>query len=134
MKTIPFTDLDEESRELLKEAAARLSRSMNKVTNPSTSVVVKGEKGYYFGNNIFLSNCTLACAEASALASAVSAADVRISQLFLVISRTNAVPKIVSPCGNCRQWLHDFSRLNDNKSIEVYCATNGLNDVIVTDS
>ena len=134
MKTIQFTDLSTENKNLLEEAVGRLSHSLNKVTNPSTSVVAKGNNGYYFGNNIFLSNNTLICAEASALANAAAAGDHKISKLFLVISRTNATPKIVSPCGNCRQWLHDFSRLNDDRAIEVFCATNELDQVIVTGS
>jgi cytidine deaminase len=134
MKTILFDQLDLEDQTLLQKACERLTYSLNKVTNPSTSVVVKAGNDNYFGNNIFLSNNTLICAEANALASAAAAGDIKISKLFLVIARTNAEPRIVSPCGNCRQWLHDFSRLNSGQAIEVFCATNELDDVIITSS
>jgi len=133
MKTVLFTELPAEDKKLLKEAVRRLPHSLNKITNPSTSAIAKAEHGDYFGNNIFLSNNTLVCAEASALASAAAADDRRVSKLYLVITRTNSEPKIVSPCGNCRQWLHDFARLN-GQHIQVISATNKLDEVMTTDS
>jgi cytidine deaminase len=133
MKTISFTDLPATDRKLLQEAVKRLGNSLNKITNPSTSAVARAEHDYYFGNNIFLSNDTLVCAEASALANAATAGDRKINKLYLVITRTDSEPKIVSPCGNCRQWLHDFARLN-NQTIEVVCATSKLDNVMLTNS
>ena len=132
MRTISFTDLPATDRKLLQEAVKRLGNSLNKITNPSTSAIAKTEHGYYFGNNIFLSNDTLVCAEANALASA-AAGDRKINRLYLVITRTDSEPKIVSPCGNCRQWLHDFARLN-NQTIEVVCAISKLDNVMLTNS
>lgn len=133
MRTISFTDLSATDRESLQEAVGHLRNSLNKITNPSTSAIAKTEHNHYFGNNIFLSNDTLVCAEANALASAVAAGDQRINKLYLVITRTDSEPKIASPCGNCRQWLHDFARLN-KQTIEVICATSKLDDVMLTDS
>lgn len=133
MRTISFTDLLAADRELLQKAVERLENSLNKVTNPSTSAIAKSEYGLYFGNNIFLSNDTLVCAEANALASAAAAGDQKVNKLYLVITRTDFEPKIVSPCGNCRQWLHDFARLN-KQTIEVVCATSKLDTVMLTDS
>ena len=51
----------------------------------------------------------------------------------MVIGRTDSEPKIVSPCGNWRQWLHDFSRLN-GKVIRVISATSRLDEVMLTNS
>ncbi len=133
MRTISFTDLSASDRKLLQEAVNRLGNSLNKITNPSTSAIAKTERDYYFGNNIFLSNDTLVCAEANALASAAAAGDQEINKLYLVITRTDSEPKIASPCGNCRQWLHDFARLN-KQTIEVVCATSKLDNVMLTDS
>ena len=133
MKTVLFTDLSTTDKELLQEAAKRLKNSLNKITNPSTSSIAKTKHGHYFGNNIFLSNDTLVCAEASALASAAAAGDRKVDKLYLIITRTDSEPRIVSPCGNCRQWLHDFARLN-NQTIEVLSATSKLDKVILTDS
>lgn len=133
MKTIFFTELSTTDKQLLREAVSRLTCSLNKITNPSTCAIAKAEHGYYFGNNVFLSNDTLACAEANALASAVAAGDRRVSTLYLVISRIDSEPKIVSPCGNCRQWLYDFARLN-NQTIKVLSATSKLDRVVLTDS
>ncbi|HSX01777.1 MAG TPA: hypothetical protein VLI05_00515 [Candidatus Saccharimonadia bacterium] len=133
MKTVPFTKLPAHDKEFLEEAVKRLPHSLNKVTNPSTSAIANAENGHYFGNNIFLSNDTLACAEANALASAAAAGDRQVSTLYLVITRTDSEPAIVSPCGNCRQWLHDFARLN-NRTIELISATSRLDNVMLTNS
>jgi cytidine deaminase len=133
MKTIPFSDLPKDDKSLLHKAVQGLSHSLNKVTNPSTSAVAVGKNGYYFGNNIFLSNDTLVCAEASAMSSAVAAGDYKVTKLYLAIGRKDSEPKLVSPCGNCRQWLHDFARLN-GKVIKVLSVTSKLNEVLLTDS
>ena len=133
MKVVAFSSLPAEDQEILHKAVQNLSRSLNKVTNPSTCAVAVTKDSHYFGNNIFLSNDTLACAEASALANAVAADDRKVAKLYLVIGRTNSEPKLVSPCGNCRQWLHDFAWLN-GQIIEVISATSKLDEVILTDS
>lgn len=133
MKIMTFTELPLEDQVLLRKAAKHLPYSLNKITNPSTSAIVLTEDGHYFGNNIFLSNDTLICAEANALASAVAANDRKVLKLYLAIGRTDSEPKIVSPCGNCRQWLHDFARLN-NQIIEVLSVTSKLDSVMMTDS
>jgi cytidine deaminase len=134
MKITHFTELAKEDQDILKEAVARLPHSLNKVSNPQTSAVALTEKGRYFGNNIFLSNCTLSCAEANALSACVAEADRPVIKLYLAIGRPDAeVPKLISPCGNCRQMLHDFSRLNNN-TIEILSTTDRLEEVMITDS
>lgn len=134
MKTTTFAVLPEADQTMLREAAGRLAHSLNKVSNPRTSVIMTTANGKHFGNNIFLSNCTLLCAEASALGAAVAADDTHIEALYLTVGRADTqAPKIISPCGNCRQMLHDFARLS-GKPITVYSATSLLDDVMVTDS
>lgn len=133
MKTVNFIDLPAKDQKFLQEAVTRLPHSLNKVTNPSTSAVAVTQKTHYFGTNIFLSNDTLVCAEANALASAAAAGDSNIITMYLVITRTDVEPQIVSPCGNCRQWLHDFARLC-GRSIEVLSATSKLDEVAITNS
>lgn len=56
-----------------------------------------------------------------------------VDKLLLVIGRSDSEPKIVSPCGNCRQWLHDFARLH-GRNIQIICATSKLKEVMLTDS
>jgi cytidine deaminase len=134
MRTIAFTELPKEDQERLKEAAERLPRALNKVSNPRTSAIASTKNGRHFGNNIFLSNCTLSCAEANALSAAVAADDSNVEKVYLTNSRLDdKEPKPLSPCGNCRQMLHDFSRIQ-NKPIAVYSTTNRLEDVVITDS
>lgn len=129
-----FNDLDSEHRDLLKEAANRTSHALNKVSNPKTSVVLITKNGRYYGNNLFLSNCSLMCGEAAAIAAAVAANDTYLVRLYFSVGRDDtSEPKLITPCGNCRQMLHDISRLNDNV-IEIYSTTNALKEVIVTDS
>lgn len=133
MNTIAFSTLNEEDRTLLQEAVDRLSYSLNKVSNPQTSAIAVTKNNRHYGNNIFLSNCTLFCAEAVALASSVAANDTIITKLYLAVGRADKKPNIISPCGNCRQILHDFSHLNGN-TIEVFSTTSDLEEVMVTDS
>lgn len=134
MKTIAFSTLASDDQAKLQEAAERISRALNKKSNPLTSAVLVAQSGLHFGNNIFLSNCTLSCAEANALGAAVAAGDTKIEKLYLTVGRPDtATPDIISPCGNCRQMLHDFSRIS-GKAIAIYCATNQLDTVLVTDS
>lgn len=133
MQTIAYNDLGEEDQSLLQEAVARLPRSLNKVSNPQTSAIAVTKNGRHYGNNIFLSNCTLFCAEAIATASSVAAHDTIITKLYLAVGRADKKPNIISPCGNCRQILHDFSHLNGN-TIEVFSTTSDLEEVMVTDS
>lgn len=133
MQAVDFSDLPKRDKDILQSAKHRLEYSLNKVTNPSTCAVAVTNNSHYFGNNIFLSNDTLVCAEASAIANAVAAGDQQIQTVHLIIGRTTGELKIATPCGNCRQWLHDFARLN-NRVIRVVSATSKLDEVLLTDS
>jgi cytidine deaminase len=134
MQHLPFLDIEDHHQALLKEASERTSRALNKKSNPQTSVIVVTDNGRHYGNNIFLSNCTLLCAEAAALAAAVAANDSKVTTLYLSVSRSDtATPGLISPCGNCRQMLHDFARLND-MPITVYATTSALAEVVIANS
>jgi cytidine deaminase len=133
MKTVAFTSLDVEDQALLREAVERLPHSLNKVSNPQTSVVAVTDKGSHYGNNIFLSNCTLFCAEAVSLASSVAAGDSDIKKLYLAVGRADKKPDVISPCGNCRQMLHDFAHLHGHP-IQIFSTTNDLEEVMITNS
>ena len=134
MQTIAFSTLSSDDQEQLRAAVERIPRALNKKSNPQTSVVLTTSNGRHFGNNIFLSNCTLSCGEANALGAAVAAGDTKIEKLYLAVGRPDtSAPNIISPCGNCRQMLHDFSLIS-GKAITVYCTTNQLQEVLVTDS
>lgn len=134
MQTLSFSELTQNDQTLLKEAAKRTKHALNKVSNPKTSAIVITKNGMHYGNNIFLSNCSLMCAEAAALSAAVAANDTHIQSLYFAVARDDTdTPKLISPCGNCRQMLHDFSRLSGS-SIKLFLTTAALNEVIVTDS
>jgi cytidine deaminase len=133
MQTIAYGGLNKEDQLLLQEAVSRLPRSLNKVSNPQTSAIAVTHNARHYGNNIFLSNCTLFCAEAVALASSVAANDTVVTKLYLAVGRADKKPNIISPCGNCRQMLHDFSHLNSN-TIKIFSTTSDLEEVMVTDS
>jgi len=134
MQTIAFSNLSSDDQENLREAVQRIPRALNKKSNPQTSVILTAQNGRHFGNNIFLSNCTLSCGEANALGAAVAAGDTKIEKLYLAVGRPDTIaPKIISPCGNCRQMLHDFSLIS-GKPIAVYSTTNQLEEVMMTSS
>jgi len=134
MEITTYSSLSKEHQIALKEAAARLPHALNKVSNPRTSAIAITEKGQHYGNNIFLSNCTLFCAEAMSIAAAVAANDHAITKLYLVSGRADSEkPKLITPCGNCRQVIHDIGHLH-GIDIQVICATNSLDEVLVTSS
>jgi cytidine deaminase len=134
MKIKTFSSLSPDDQVFLREAAKRLPHSLNKVSNPQTSAIAVSQNGRYYGNNIFLSNCSLFCAEAMALAASVAANDSNVTKLYFASGRADTkTPKLISPCGNCRQILHDFSRLNNN-DIEVFLTTSTLDEVMITTS
>lgn len=134
MRTVNIQSLSEDDQILVREAAKHISRSLNKKSNPQICAIAMGERGHYLGNNIFLSNCTLSCAEANAIAAAVAAGDTRITKLYMAVGRPDSeAATIVSPCGNCRQILHDFARLTA-RPIEVFCTNNLAQDVVATTS
>jgi cytidine deaminase len=134
MEITSYQTLALKDRSLLKEAADRLPHALNKVSNPRTSAIALTENGRYFGNNIFLSNCTLFCAEAMSIAAAIAANDNKVTKVYLVSGRADSEkPKLISPCGNCRQVLHDIAHLH-GIDIDVICATNALDEVLITSS
>jgi len=132
MQVKKFSMLPDDTRTILTEASSRLHHSLNKVSNPRTSAIAMTKHAKYYGNNIFLSNCTLFCAEAMALAAAVAANDKNIHTLYLASGRGDTKsPKLISPCGNCRQILHDFSLLNKN-DIRVFITTSEQKETLIT--
>ena len=134
MQTLAFTDLPKDDQSILKEAVSRLSHSLNKVSNPQISAIAVTKKGKYYGNNIFLSNCALFCAEATALAASAAAKDSQVLKLYFASGRADSQnPKLISPCCNCRQILHDFARLNQ-EPIELFLTTSTLEEVVITSS
>jgi cytidine deaminase len=133
MQTTAFNNLNEDDQSMLQEAVARLPHSLNKVSNPQTSAIAVTKNARHYGNNIFLSNCTLFCAEAIALTSAVAANDKVVTKLYFAVGRIDKKPTIISPCGNCRQILHDFSHLNGT-AIDIFSTTSDLEEVMITNS
>ncbi len=129
-----FATIDQADQELLLEAVGRLPYALNKVSNPMTSAIAITQHGKHYGNNIFLSNCTLFCAEGSALAASVTANDHDVLKIYLASGRADdKTPNLISPCGNCRQMLHDFSLVAGNP-IKVFITTSQQDQVMITDS
>lgn len=134
MKTIPYTEIDENDQKLLSITSKRTSRSLNKVTNPQVAATVVTSSGLYYGNNVFLSNCTLYCAEVAAILAAVAAGDIDIRKIYIAIRRADgSKPGLVTPCGNCRQVIVDFS-IKNNRNIVLMSTNDELKEVLVTDS
>lgn len=134
MDITAFSILPQDDQSLLREAAERLSHALNKVSNPRTSAIAVTKNDKHYGNNIFLSNCTLFCAEAMSIAAAIAANDNKVTKLYLVSGRVDSErPKLITPCGNCRQIIHDIGHLH-KLNVKVICATNALDEVLVTSS
>lgn len=68
------------------------------------------------------------------MAASVAGDDTKVLKLYLAIGRKDSEsPKLISPCGSCRQALHDFARLNGN-TIQIFSTTSKLEEVMITDS
>jgi cytidine deaminase len=68
--------------------------------------------------NIFVGVCldtasgTGFCAEASAIAAMVTAGEFRISQIVAVWKDENGRISVLSPCGRCREFIHQIHEQN----------------------
>lgn len=107
------------NEQLMQEVIRRTRYSLNKQTNPQVCAALCTETGIYYGNNIFLSNCGMQCAELAAISSAVSAGDLEITDLYVAGTRTDNKPMLALPCGNCRQAIWDL-QCYTGRELEIY--------------
>jgi cytidine deaminase len=95
------------SPDMLEMARAAMARAYAPYSGFSVGAVVRGESGaLYPGCNV--ENAAFpqgSCAEASAISALIMAGERRIIEV-LVIGKGSA---LVSPCGGCRQRLHEFA-------------------------
>jgi cytidine deaminase len=102
-------------------ARAAMARAYAPYSRFPVGAVVRGESGaLYAGCNVENAAFPLgSCAEASAISALIMAGERRITEV-LVIGNGRV---LVSPCGGCRQRLHEFA--NDTTLVHI-CDTDGL--------
>jgi cytidine deaminase len=109
------------SPDMLELARAAMARAYAPYSRFPVGAVVRGESGaLYAGCNVENAAFPLgSCAEASAIAALIMAGEHRIIEV-LVIGKG---PALVSPCGGCRQRLHEFA---DDRTPVHICDADGL--------
>ena len=109
------------SADMLEQARAAIARAYAPYSRFPVGAVVRGESGaLYAGCNVENAAFPLgSCAEASAISAMVLAGERRILEV-LVIGKG---PALVSPCGGCRQRLHEFA--GDATPVHI-CDADGL--------
>lgn len=97
------------------EAAAEFIRSRYLENRHHIGAAIRGASGrIYLGLHLdtYVGRCSV-CAEAVALGSALSAGETAIDAIVSVRHprprEQHAHPKVVSPCGICREMLTDFA-------------------------
>lgn len=104
-------------QDLFKAAYAVLNHSYSPYSHYQVACALRASDGsIYAGCNVENGSysCTL-CAESSALGAMVSAGQRKIQEVLILVSDD----KIATPCGPCRQRLHEFS----SAETVVHCAT-----------
>ena len=95
------------SPDMLELARAAMARAYAPYSRFAVGAVVRGESGaLYAGCNV--ENAALpqgSCAEASAISALIMAGERRIVEVLVV----GKGPALISPCGGCRQRLHEFA-------------------------
>jgi cytidine deaminase len=133
MLTVSSSKISPEERKHLTRAVKALGNALNHVSNPRVAAVLTTPTGVYTGVNVFLSNCTVICAEAAALSACTAAGDPHPRAIYLVADRKDgSESQILTPCGTCRQMLRDYAALSG--IIRVYATTRGMERVQITDS
>jgi cytidine deaminase len=109
------------SADMLEMARAAMARAYAPYSRFPVGAAVRGESGaLYTGCNVENAAFPLgSCAEASAISAMVMAGERRILEV-LVIGKG---PALVSPCGGCRQRLHEFA--DDTTPVHI-CDSDGL--------
>src|SRR5262252_2906023 len=109
------------SADMVEMARAAMARAYAPYSRFPVGAVVRGESGaLYAGCNVENAAFPLgSCAEASAISAMVMAGERRILEV-LVIGKG---PALVSPCGGCRQRLHEFA---DDTTLVHICDSDGL--------
>lgn len=134
MITISVDRIAREDRERLTEAVELLDSALNRVSNPRVAAILLTPTRRYVGVNVFLSNCTTICAEASALAACTANGDPFPVAIYIAADRQDgSESQILTPCGNCRQMLRDYAALVGSP-VRVFATTRAMNSVQVTDS
>src|SRR5215472_9827861 len=113
------------SAEMLELARAAMGHAYAPYSRFPVGAVVRGESGaLYAGCNVENAAFPLgSCAEASAISAMIMAGERRITEVLVI----GVGPALVSPCGGCRQRLHEFA--NDTTSVHM-CETDGVHRTV----
>jgi cytidine deaminase len=98
--------------ELMQEARGAAESAYAPYSKFRVGAAVLGSHGHYLGANVENASFGLAlCAERSALAAAVTAADreIRAIAIACIDAKPGAPSGSLMPCGACRQWLSELA-------------------------
>jgi cytidine deaminase len=92
------------------EEARRLIRARYVPDRHHVAAIVRTKSGHIYAGvhlDTYVKNCSI-CAESSAIARAATEGDLALDTIVSVRYRGRGEPKVVSPCGACRELLVDY--------------------------
>ena len=133
MKNISYKNLSLIQQKLLQEASIVMEKSYNPYSNFFVGAAVLGDNNKIIsGTNIENSAYgSTICAEASALVRAQAEGIKRIKQIALIAKNgSKNLIEPISPCGNCRQIILEFSK-KSKIDIEVIMSNTKMDKIII---
>jgi len=104
---VTYADIDDADRALLKAASEVLARNYTESRHTVGAAVLCSSGKVYGGVNV--ESCGYGpCAEPIAIGRALSEGERRLERIVAVHGPTEP-PRVLSPCGNCRQLLFDYA-------------------------
>lgn len=133
MKEFSYKDLSLINKKLLKEAFRVMKKSYNPYSNFFVGASVLNDANKIFsGSNVENSSFgSTICAEASALMNARSSSLSKIKTIAIIAKNGDSdILEPISPCGNCRQIILEFSKIS-NYDIDVIMSNTKMSKIII---
>ncbi len=106
--------MDHTTEDLIKRAASviRPRRIGDRLVGDVGCALISDQGHIYLGVCLDTASGTGFCAEASAIATMVTAGELKISKIVAVWKDENAKTYVLSPCGRCRQFIRQLHEDN----------------------
>lgn len=133
MKNVSYKNLSPIQKKLLREALGVMKKSYNPYSKFFVGAAVLGDDNKIIsGTNVENSSFgSTICAEASALVRAQSEGVKKIKKIAIIAKNgSKNLSEPISPCGNCRQIIFEFSK-KYKTDMEVIMSNTKMSKIIV---
>lgn len=134
MKTLKFTDLTKEQKQLLEEAEKVMLNAYNPTSHYFVGAAILTKKDKII-TGTFAENSSLGltiCAEVTAICTANSLGERNFKTIAIIGKHEDFDSKEpITPCGRCRQFISDFAQIA-NTDIEIICSNTKKDKIYLT--